>query len=287
MDKYIDLHVHSTVSDGTYTPCELVKYASEKKLAAIALTDHDCIFGIEEAKECAKKYDIEVISGIEFSTKYKDTEIHILGLYIDETNEDFIKNLDYIVKSRELRNEKMIQKLNDHGLNITMKDVLDNSDSDVYTRAHFAKALYNKGYVKSLREAFDKYIGNDCPCYVSREKVTPKLAIDLIRSCKGVPILAHPTLYNMDLRQLDVLIKELVADGLLGIEGLYSLYNKSEVRYIGDFAKKYNLLISGGSDFHGNNKVNIDLGIGRGNLKIPYSILEKIKLRRKEVYELD
>lgn len=287
MDKYIDLHVHSTVSDGTYSPCELVKYASKKNLSAIALTDHDCIFGIEEAKQCAKEYNIEVISGIEFSTKYNDTEIHILGLYIDETNKDFVKNLDYIVQSREIRNEKMIQKLNDYGLNITMNDVLDTSDSDIYTRAHFAKALYNKGYVKSLREAFDKYIGNDCPCYVSRTKVTPKLAIDLIRSCKGIPILAHPTLYNMDLRQLDILIKELVNDGLLGIEGLYSLYNKSEVKYIGDFAKKYNLVVSGGSDFHGNNKVNIDLGIGRGNLKIPYLLLEKIKSKRKEVYGLN
>lgn len=287
MDKYIDLHVHSTVSDGTYKPCELVKYAAEKKLEAIALTDHDCISGITEAKECAKQYNIEVISGIEFSTRYRNAEIHLLGLYIDENNENFVKGLDEIVNARDTRNKKMIEKLNACGCSITMKDVMDTADSDIYTRAHFAKALFNKGYVASLREAFDKYIGNDCPGYVSREKVTPKLAIELIRSCNGIPILAHPTLYNMDLRQLDSLIGELVKDGLLGIEGRYPLYTKSEVKYIKDFADKYNLVISGGSDFHGTNKSDIDLGVGRGNLKIPYSLLENIKVRRNELFAVN
>lgn len=277
MNKYIDLHVHSTVSDGTLDPCELVEYAAKKNLAAIAITDHDCITGIKEAKKCGEKYDVEVISGIEFSTRYMDTEIHLLGLYVDENNETFVKGLDNIVNSRNSRNLKMIEKLNAYGFNITTEDVISTADSDIYTRAHFAKALLNKGYISSLREAFDKYIGNNGPCYVSREKVTPKIAIELIRSCGGVPILAHPTLYNMDLRQLDSLINKLTQFGLLGIEGIYSLYTKSEEKYIKDFADKYNLVISGGSDFHGSNKQNIDLGVGRGQLKIPYSLLELIK----------
>lgn len=280
MKKLIDLHVHTTASDGTYEPCELVEYASKKNIAAIAITDHDCISGIKEAKKCGETYNVEIVSGIEFSTRYNDTEIHLLGLYIDENDKTFVDGLNEIVNARESRNIKMIEKLNDHGIDLSLEDVLATSSSDVYTRAHFAKAMLNKGYVSSMREAFNKYIGNDSPCYVPREKVTPEMAIELVLSCGGVPILAHPTLYNMDLRQLDNLISELSKIGLLGIEGLYSLYNKSEEKYLKDFADKYGLVISGGSDFHGSNKPNIDLGVGRGNLEIPYSILEAIKAKR-------
>ncbi|GMQ57862.1 PHP domain-containing protein [Vallitalea sediminicola] len=283
MNKYVDLHVHTTASDGTYEPCELVEYASKQKdLAAIAITDHDCISGIKEAKESSELYNIEIVSGIEFSTRYNNTEIHLLGLYIDENNLSFVNGLNDIVDARNSRNIQMIEKLNNIGINISLQDVIATSNSEVYTRAHFAKALFQKGYVSSMREAFNKYIGNDSPCYVPRDKVTPKMAIELVLSCGGVPILAHPTLYNMDLRQLDALIGELTEIGLLGIEGLYSLYTKSQEKYLKDFADKYDLVISGGSDFHGSNKPNIDLGVGRGNLEIPYSILETIKSKAKK-----
>lgn len=282
MNKYVDLHVHTTASDGTYEPCELVEYASKKNLSAIAITDHDCISGIKEAKKSSELYNIEIVSGIEFSTKYNNTEIHLLGLYIDENNHSFVNGLNDIVDARNSRNIKMIEKLNNIGINISLQDVIATSNSEVYTRAHFAKAMFQKGYVSSMREAFNKYIGNDGPCYVPRDKVTPEMAIELVLSCGGVPILAHPTLYNMDLRQLDTLIGELTEIGLLGIEGLYSLYTKSQEKYLKDFADKYDLVISGGSDFHGSNKPNIDLGVGRGNLKIPYSILETIKSKVKK-----
>lgn len=285
MSRYIDLHVHTTASDGTFSPKELIEYASKKNLAAVAITDHDCITGIKEAKEYGKSYDVEVVSGIEFSTRYKDTEIHILGLYIDENSDIFLDGLGEIVNTRDERNYEMIKKLNDHGLNITMDDVTNTADSYIYTRAHIAKALFQKGYVSSIKEAFIKYIGNDGPCYVPREKVTPQLAIKLILESGGIPILAHPTLYNMDLRQLDVLINELSQIGLMGIEGLYSLYTKSEEKYLKDFANKYDLIISGGSDFHGSNKPDIDLGVGRGNLRIPYEILEIIKGRKENCQE--
>lgn len=261
------------------TPTELVSYAHQKGLTAIAITDHDSIDGIKEAKIRGEELGIEVISGIEFSTYYKDTEIHLLGLFIDETNEDFIYQLREIVESRENRNIKMIKKLREHGLNITIEDVIRTADSKVYTRAHMARALYEKGYVSSLKEAFERYIGNDGPCYVSREKVTPQLAIRMVKDCGGVPILAHPTLYHMDLRQLEQLIKELRAVGLEGIEGEYALYTKAEERYIKNFAKDYDLVISGGSDFHGDNKPSIDLGVGRGNLAIEYGLLDAIRDR--------
>lgn len=280
--RYIDLHTHTTASDGTFTPIELVNYAITKNLAAMAITDHDTISGIGVAKSHLLKIDadLEVISGIEFSTM--DTticnrDIHILGLYIDENNTVFVRSLKDIVDSRERRNIKMIKALNKLGIDITKDDIIKNSGEEIITRAHFAKALLDKGYIKNYSEAFEKYIGHGCAGYVKREKVTPKDAIELILSCGGIPVLAHPTLYDLNLNELDVLIKQLISYGLMGIEGIYSLYSKSEERYLHDFADKYDLLVTGGSDFHGENKNGIDLGVGRGNLKVPYSILDKIK----------
>ncbi|QUI23721.1 PHP domain-containing protein [Vallitalea pronyensis] len=277
MNRYIDLHTHTTISDGTMTPRELIEYAAKKKLAAIAITDHDSIDGIWEAKQSGKKNHVEVISGIEFSTYYKHTEIHIIGLLIDEKDKRFIKGLHEIIEARDNRNKVMVDKLQAHGFNINLDDIFATADSKVYTRAHMARAMLNKGYVSSMKEAFDLYIGNDGPCYVSREKVNPQMAIQLIRSCGGVSILAHPTLYDMNLRELDALIKELKAIGLQGIEGEYALYTKSEERYIKELAKAHDLVLSGGSDFHGDNKPYIDLGVGKGNLKINYHLLERMR----------
>lgn len=281
--QYIDLHTHTTASDGTYTPSALVDYALSKKLAAIAITDHDTIDGIMPAKKhLGDSTSLEIISGIEFSTNapHLKSDIHILGLYIDENDKHFIQSLETIVQSRNDRNHQMIAKLCDIGLTITMNDILKNSTNGIITRAHFGKALLEKGYIKNMNEAFTKYIGTGCVAFVPRHKLTPERAIKLIRDCGGVAILAHPTLYHLNLRELDSLIEELVHAGLQGIEGLYSLYNKSEVSYLQDFAKQYNLVITGGSDFHGTNKLDIDLGVGRGQLKVPYELLEPIKKAR-------
>ena len=278
----IDLHTHTTASDGTYSPEELVDYAVEKNLSAIAITDHDTIDGISPAKKhCFNKmYPIEIVSGIEFSTSDKNItscDIHILGLYVDENNNSFVNGLKEIVDSRNNRNVKMISALNKMKMNISMEEIGGKFENEIITRAHFANTLLAKGYVNSYKDAFEKYIGYGKPAYVKREKVTPKKAIDLILSCGGLPVIAHPTLYNLPLNRLEDLIKDLKNNGLMGIEGIYSLYSKSEERYLHDLAKKYDLVITGGSDFHGNNKKNIDLGVGRGSLKVPYTILENIK----------
>lgn len=278
--RYIDLHTHTTASDGTLTPSALVDHALSKNLAAIAITDHDTINGIAPAKKhLGDSTELEIISGIEFSTNapHLKSDIHILGLYVDENNSDFIYNLEAIVRSRNERNQKMVDKLCEIGLSITINDVIKNATNGIITRAHFGKALLQKGYIKNLTEAFTKYIGTGCVAYVPRHKLTPGKAIKIIRDCGGVAVLAHPTLYHLNLRELDSLIEELTHSGLQGIEGIYSLYNKSEVSYLQDFANQYNLVITGGSDFHGTNKVGIDLGVGRGQLKIPYELLEPIK----------
>lgn len=275
----VDLHVHSNRSDGTYTPAELVDYAMQKGLAAFALTDHDTVDGLDEAISYAEKLKSvpEVIPGIEFSTEYQGRDVHIVGLYIDYHSQPFVRQLQEFVDSRTARNHKMCRLLRETGIDITYEALLNEFPDAVITRAHYAKFLLNHGYIQSMKEAFDRYVGDHCPCYVPREKVTPVQAVKLILEAGGIPVLAHPILYHMSDERLNTLTAELKAAGLIGIEAVYSTYKPHEERQIRALAKKYDLLLSGGSDFHGSNKPGIDLGTGCGNLFVPYEILESIK----------
>ena len=291
--KAIDLHVHSNKSDGTFSPFELVDYAIEKGLAAIALTDHDTVDGLDEIisyAETLRKKQLsnsvqtakivpEIIPGIEFSTEYEGKDVHILGLYIDYKSEEFQRPLQEFVNSRILRNEKMCKLLQDAGIDITFEKLQAEFPESVITRAHYGSYLLKYGYIKSMNEAFEKYVGDHCPYFVPREKVTPEQAIDLILKANGVPILAHPPLYHMSDSRLDKLVARLKEAGLQGIEAVYSTYASSEERDMRRLADKYDLLISGGTDFHGDNKPKLDLGNGYGKLYIDYSILENIKKR--------
>ncbi len=282
----VDLHVHSTRSDGTYSPSELVDYAIEKGLTAFALTDHDTVDGLKEALTYAQDLMAtspkavmvpEVIPGIEFSTEYEGRDVHILGLYIDYEATAFKDYLKHFVDSRTLRNQKMCSLLSQAGIDIRYEKLLEAFPNAVITRAHYAKYLLNHGYVKSMKEAFDRYIGDHSPYFVPREKVTPNQAVELILKADGIPILAHPILYRMSDKRLDQLVGELTDVGLMGIEAIYSSYSTSEERQIRNLAKKYGLLISGGSDFHGSNKPRLDLGTGYGKLYVHDSVLEEIK----------
>jgi len=277
--KIIDLHSHTTLSDGTYTPTELIDYAHQKQLSALAITDHDTVAALSVAKEYATKYsELEIISGIEFST-HSDictSDIHILGYYIQESDPIFLNQLNTLIQSRESRNTKMLQKLNQGGFALTIDDVRSMSDDGVITRSHFAQAMVALGMVKNMSVAFNKYIGNGCPYSVNQEKFTPQMAIQMILSNGGVPVLAHPVLYKLNLKALDLLLSQLKSFGLLGIEGIYTTYRKHETQYIKQLADQHHLLITGGSDFHGANKPGIDLGVGFGNLVIPYSIRDAL-----------
>lgn len=276
----VDLHVHSTRSDGTFTPSELVDYALKKGLSAFALTDHDTTDGLAEAMEYAKDKGIEVVPGIEFSTEYESKDIHILGLYIDYTKKEFKEQVQAFIDSRILRNQKMCKNLQTAGIDITYEALLAEFPDSTITRAHYARYLLDHGYVKSLPEAFDRYVGDHCPYYVPREKVTPAQAVELILQADGIPILAHPTLYHMSERRLEKLVAALKEAGLMGMEAVYSTYTAAEERQMRSLAAKYNLLISGGSDFHGANKPKLDLATGYGNLFIPASILTDLKKSR-------
>lgn len=274
---YIDLHVHSNCSDGSFTPKELVDYAVQKGLKAMALTDHDTIDGIEETMEYAKDKPIEIIPGIEYSTEYNGRDVHIVGLFIDYTSPVFLDYLERFQQSRTDRNHKLCANLQSAGIVITYEALLDAFPNAVITRAHYAKFLLDKGYVKSRNEAFDKYLGDNTPYFVHREKITPEEVIEVTRRAGGIPVLAHPTLYGLGNEQLDLLIKRLKAAGLMGIETFYSTYSPAEERKIKELAKKHRLLQSGGSDFHGENKPGLDLATGYGKLYVHEEVLEKMK----------
>lgn len=282
----VDLHVHSTASDGTLSPKELVDLAVEKGLAAFALTDHDTVGGVEEAVEYAAQaaqapnppsQTVEVIPGIELSSEYQGADIHVVGLYIDRNNETFQKHLKDFVDSRTQRNRKMCALLQKEGIPITYQELLSAYPDSVITRAHYMRYLLEKGYVKTRQEAFDRYIGDGAPCYIPREKITPAQAVELILTAGGAPVLAHPILYHMSDEGLDTLVKKLTEAGLMGIEAIYSTYTEDDQRKIRRLASKYHLLISGGSDFHGANKPGLQLGSGYGSLFVPCTLLQEIK----------
>lgn len=276
MHGMIDLHVHSTSSDGSFTPAELVKKAQEKGLAAFALTDHDTVDGIGEAVAAAVNTGIQVIPGIEFSTGYKGRDIHILGLGIQYKNAKFQEELKKFRDSRKIRNQKMIQKLREHQVEISEEIMKERFPESVCTRAHLAKFLEEEGYVSSKQEAFERYLGERACCYVPREKADPARAIALIHESGGIAGLAHPLLYGFSKENLEELVRELWEEGLDAIEAIYSCNRPSETERMLKLAQKYNLKVTGGSDFHGTLKPGLEMGNGYGDLKIPYSILEHL-----------
>ena len=282
----VDLHVHSNRSDGSLTPTELVDLAVEKGLSAFALTDHDTVDGIDEAlmraKEWAKKsVQIEVIPGIELSTEYKGKDIHIVGLDIDYEAASFKKYLTDFVNARIERNKKMCKNLQEAGIDISYERLMSEYPDSVVTRAHYARFLCEHGYTSSMKEAFERYVGDHTKYFVPREKVTPVQAVELILQAGGIPVLAHPVIYGLGKTALDTLVGELKSVGLIGIEAVYSTYTPSDERDIKALALKHDLVISGGSDFHGKAKPDIDLAVGRGKLFVHEGILKGLREKKQ------
>ena len=274
----IDLHTHSTFSDGTFTPLQLVKYAEEKGLKAFAITDHDTTEGIKEAKSI--ETNVEVISGVEISTRYDKKEIHIVGLYVNENDADLNKKLKYYREKRVTRNFEILEKLNSLGVDITIDDVKESCTGDVISRAHIAKALVSKGFVGSYTEAFDRYLGDNKCAYVPRETLNYEESMELITKAGGVPVLAHPLLYKMSDTNLENMMVKLRQKGLKAVEVYYSTHSNSDTQHVMAMANRVGLIYSGGSDFHGATKPKIDMGTGMGKLAVPYEILEKIRGER-------
>jgi len=272
----IDLHVHSDRSDGSLTPYELVREAKHCGVTAIALTDHDTVSGVKEALLAGVEYGLSVIPGIELSAVYGGQDIHILGLNVDIDCPEFADRLEHYRQERQKRNEKMLQLMIAAGLPIDRESFYRRYPSSVITRAHFAEYLLEAGAVRSMKEAFDRYLGPGMPCYLPRKTITCEEAVSCILSGKGHPVLAHPMQYKLEPKELEQLIQELISYGLEGIEAVYTTHTEGQERYLRTLARKYNLQISGGSDFHGSKKPDIRIGTGRGHLYVHHDIFDWI-----------
>lgn len=279
----IDLHSHSTASDGSMTPTELIRHAMTKDISAIAVTDHDCIDGLEVAIAEGKRHGIEVIPGLEISADFDHGTMHILGFFVDWQSESFGKQLDRLKEARRQRNPQIVEKLNEVGLNLTYEEVVAASGGGQVGRPHFAKVLVQKGYVASFEEAFQRYLKKGAPGYVEKFRFSPQKSIEIIHQAGGVAVLAHPFTLGFSPAALEEgAMKDLVQAGLDGIEVYYSKNSPKDTQFYLNLSKSLELLPSGGSDFHGTHKPDIDLGVGRGDLCVPSVLLDSIRDRARQ-----
>lgn len=250
-----DLHIHTIASDGLLTPDSIFKLALAKGLKGIAITDHDTLDSLPECELISSNCGMEFIPGIEISSDYKDYEIHILGYFIDYTNNNLARFLDWLQQTREARNIKMIKLLQNLGYDVCYEEIQKNMDiqNKSIGRPHIARLLIEKGYFNSTKEIFDKLIGTNQPAYVNRQKVSIQDAARVILESKGIPIIAHPLINSNFNRENDFegFINYLVESGIMGIEVFHTQHNEEQEKYLYKLAKKYKLIISGGSDCHG------------------------------------
>jgi hypothetical protein len=278
----IDLHTHSTYSDGSLSPRELVQLAKERKLRAIALTDHDTVAGLEEAVAAGDDLGVEVVPGVEISAQYPPGTMHILGYYLHPAHQNLLEALKKLQQARAERNPKIIQRLQALGLDISTNEVLDLSAGQV-GRPHIAKALVNKGYVSSIDEAFSRYLKKGAVAYVEKFRFPPDEAIDMIRRAGGIAVLAHPfTLGINKPDELALLVHELAEKGLEGIEVFYPGHTREMVVIYEDVGKRLGLVCTGGSDFHGNFRDHSQLGSTILGKELDYRILQALRERLRQ-----
>jgi len=265
----VDLHLHSNASDGQLSPSELISKALEKKLTIISLTDHDTVDGIAEATKAAKNYpQLVFIPGLEMSTDTANSEIHMLGYFTDHTNKKLLTVLEQMRNDRQIRAQRMTTKLNKMGINIDWQRIQEMAANSSVGRPHIAQAMLEKGYINTFKEAFIKYIGREGPAYVERTKISPSEAIGIILEADGLPVLAHP-LYTND---PETVIQQLKGVGLIGLEVYYNSYTSEQVEILINLANKYQLIPTGGSDYHGIDESETPLG----GAEVPQSSAEQL-----------
>lgn len=280
--RYIDLHTHSAVSDGTDEPAELVKKAARLGLAAVALTDHDSLAGLDEAGEAARALGIDFVRGVEIAVRDDFGELHLLGLWMPEPSARMREALATLRRQREERNQAMLDALRRNGMPLTMEEVRAVSKGEALGRPHIARSLVDKGYVASRKEAFDRYIGWSGSAFVPRALVSPKEGIELLRGEGATVALAHPFLSRlMTQERLDDLLSDFRAWGLSALEAYHNAHDARHVRVCTDMAARHKLLLTGGSDYHGDNKDGIALAVGRGNMRVPHWVLSALRDQRK------
>jgi len=272
----VDLHIHSTASDGRYSPQEIVRKAAALGLEAIALADHDSIDGIAPALEEARQLKkLQFIPAVEVSTDVPTGEVHVLGYFIDYTSEEFTDALGRFRTSREGRAQGMVAKLADLGIHISWERVREIAGSGSVGRPHIAQAMLEKGYISAIKEAFDKYIARDGPAYVEREKMTPVEAVKLIVRSHGVAVMAHP----FTIPEPEALIVEMKAAGLAGLEAYYNGYTSEDIGALLALAKNHGLIVTGGSDYHGLDESRETL---MGEVAVPVAVVSRLIAQNKK-----
>lgn len=277
---FVDLHVHSNASDGTFSPSQVVELAKNSGLDAFALTDHDTTAGVPEALEKGRDLNIEVIPGIEVSSSFDGTEIHILGLFVNPDDPVLAAMLEKMRISRDRRNEKMLENLAADGISFTKEELCGDNPDTIITRAHIAHALVAKGICSGMDQAFKKYLqygGRYCP---QKEHLSPEEVVKTLISNGAFVALAHPFQYKFGDKKTEELIAHMADLGMKGLEAYHSSNNKLESMKLQEMAVRHHLLPTGGSDFHGGNKPDISIGTGRGGLRVSSLLLEDIKRER-------
>ena len=274
----IDLHVHSTFSDGSFTPEELIQEAVRVGLSAIALTDHDTTAGVPRLLAAASSTSVQAIAGVEISADVKCGTMHMLGYMLDPAHPPLIERLKWLREGREVRNAEILDKLNQLGFGLTWEEVAAFAGEDVVGRPHFAQALLARKRVKDKEEAFDKYLGKGKPAYADRRRMTPEDSIQLILGAGGIPVLAHPSTLKVSYEALNKLVAELRDLGLAGIEVFYSEHTPQMVAQYLTLARELNLIATGGSDFHGAMNPDVKLGFGFGSLKVPDEVVAQLQI---------
>ena len=263
-----DLHIHTIFSDGSVSPSEIVQQGANLKLRALGITDHDCVEGINPALEAGVRFGVEIIPGVELSSAIGETEVHILGYYIDWRDQVFRQQLGKMQDFRQQRLEEMVFKLRGIGLPLDLNRVREIAGNGAVGRLHLAQALQEAGYISGYADAFSRYLGIGKPAYVGKFPLSPKQAIEMILSVKGIPVLAHPASLKRD-----ELIPEFIEYGLKGIEAYHPDCPPSLSLHYEELVRKYNLVVTGGSDYHGPAKPNVYLG----KVVVPYTVVEKLK----------
>lgn len=277
----IDLHVHSTFSDGSYTPTKVAAMAIEAGLTAMALTDHDSTSGITEFMKACEGTSLIGIPGVEISADVPKGTFHMLGYYLDIDNKPLQDALLKIRDGREIRNAEILEKVNKLGIPLTWDEVRAYAGEDVVGRPHFAMAMMAKGYVSSKEEAFDKYLKKGKSAYADRFRLTPEDSVAMIKGAGGIAVLAHPFTLEMSNKNLSVYLNKLKEIGLSGVEVYYSEHNAQQVKDYERLCKESGLIATGGSDFHGEINPKVRIGTGFGNLNVPDSIIDELAALRK------
>jgi hypothetical protein len=278
----IDLHIHSTASDGTLAPAEIIALAVRLGLGAISITDHDSIAGSREALLSGVPADLGFLTGVEISAEPPPSypgagSIHILGYGLRLDDPELNRTLEKLQDSRRQRNPEIIARLNKLGIAIRIEEVEREAADGQPGRPHIAKLLVQKGVVKTIDDAFDRYLGNGKPAYVDKYRIESNHAIELINAAGGIPVLAHPCLLELErVEPLEDLLQEMMSMGLKGLEVYYPLHSPEQARQYADLALRHHLLMTGGTDFHGDIQPEIQMGVGKGDLHIPFALYEKL-----------